>query len=272
MVAAAAVGARGRAERRRRPARRRRLRAVRLLRLRHRHAHASTGSAASGQRYSNFHTTALCSPTRACLLTGRNHHSNGMARIVEFAAGFPGYNATIPQENGFLSEILRAQRLRHLRGGQVAPHAGDRDDDGQPARQVAARPGLRALLRVHGRRDRPVPPRSRLRQPPRRAAAHAGGGLPPHRGPGRPGDPVPQGPARDLRADKPFFLWFTPGRLPRAAPGAGRRTSSRYRGQLRPGLGRWRDEVFARQVASRPAADGHRAVGAARRGCRRGTR
>src|SRR5258708_2636170 len=62
--------------------------------------------AAAGRRYSNFHTTALCSPTRACLLTGRNHHSNGMARVVELAAGFPGYNATIPKENGFLSEIL----------------------------------------------------------------------------------------------------------------------------------------------------------------------
>src|SRR6188508_2268088 len=62
--------------------------------------------AANGLRYSSFHTTALCSPTRACLLTGRNHHTNGMARIVEFAAGYPGYNATIPKKNGFLSEIL----------------------------------------------------------------------------------------------------------------------------------------------------------------------
>src|SRR4051812_48526583 len=52
--------------------------------------------AANGLRYSNFHTTALCSPTRACLLTGRNHHSNGMARIVEFAAGYPGYDAVVP--------------------------------------------------------------------------------------------------------------------------------------------------------------------------------
>ena len=62
-----------------------------------------------GRRYANFHTTALCSPTRACLLTGRNHHSNGMARVVELASGFPGYNANIPKENGFLSEILRQQ-------------------------------------------------------------------------------------------------------------------------------------------------------------------
>ncbi len=62
--------------------------------------------AANGLRYSNFHTTALCSPTRTCLLTGRNHHSNGMATIVENASGFPGYNGEIPFENGFLSEML----------------------------------------------------------------------------------------------------------------------------------------------------------------------
>src|SRR5688572_10329484 len=45
-----------------------------------------------GLRYVNFHTTALCSPTRACFLTGRNHHSVGMGTITETATGFPGYN------------------------------------------------------------------------------------------------------------------------------------------------------------------------------------
>jgi arylsulfatase len=64
------------------------------------------GLAAGGLRYRNFHTTALCSPTRACLLTGRNHHSNGMGRIIELATGFPGYNAQIPRENGTLPEVL----------------------------------------------------------------------------------------------------------------------------------------------------------------------
>src|SRR5262249_35883759 len=48
--------------------------------------------AASGLRYTNFHTTALCSPTRACLMTGRNHHSVGMGRITDLARGFPGYS------------------------------------------------------------------------------------------------------------------------------------------------------------------------------------
>ena len=59
-----------------------------------------------GVRFSNFHTTALCSPTRASLLTGRNATSNGMATIAEFSAGFPGISTRIPFENGFLSEVL----------------------------------------------------------------------------------------------------------------------------------------------------------------------
>lgn len=59
-----------------------------------------------GLRYTNFHTTALCSPTRACVLTGRNHHSVGMGRIIQLATGFPGYDARIPPSAGFLSEML----------------------------------------------------------------------------------------------------------------------------------------------------------------------
>ncbi len=64
--------------------------------------------AADGVRLANFHTTALCSPTRSCLLTGRNHHRNGMGRVADLATGYPGYWGMIPRENGFLSEILRA--------------------------------------------------------------------------------------------------------------------------------------------------------------------
>ena len=62
--------------------------------------------AANGLRYSNMHTTALCSPSRSCIITGRNHHSNAMAAITELASGYPGYNGVIPFENGFLSEML----------------------------------------------------------------------------------------------------------------------------------------------------------------------
>ncbi|HZD65231.1 MAG TPA: sulfatase-like hydrolase/transferase, partial [Acidimicrobiales bacterium] len=62
--------------------------------------------AENGLRYSNFHTTALCSPTRSSLLNGRNATSNGMATIAEFASGYPGISGRIPFENGLLSEVL----------------------------------------------------------------------------------------------------------------------------------------------------------------------
>jgi arylsulfatase A-like enzyme len=62
--------------------------------------------AADGLRFNNMHTTALCSPSRACIVTGRNHHSNGMAAITELASGYPGYNGVMPFENGMLSEML----------------------------------------------------------------------------------------------------------------------------------------------------------------------
>jgi arylsulfatase A-like enzyme len=64
--------------------------------------------AQGGLRFNNMHTTALCSPSRSCIVTGRNHHSNGMAAITELATGFPGYNGVVPFENGFLSEMLLA--------------------------------------------------------------------------------------------------------------------------------------------------------------------
>ena len=60
----------------------------------------------AGVRYTQWHTTALCSPTRSCLLTGRNHTRNSMACITEAATGFPNASGTIPPENGMLSEVL----------------------------------------------------------------------------------------------------------------------------------------------------------------------
>ena len=65
--------------------------------------------AAQGVRYTQWHTTALCSPTRSCLLTGRNHTRNSMACITEAAIGFPNASGTVPPENGMLSEILGEQ-------------------------------------------------------------------------------------------------------------------------------------------------------------------
>jgi len=63
----------------------------------------------NGLRYTQWHTTALCSPTRSCLLTGRNHTTNGMACISECAVGFPGANGHIPPECATLAEVLVEQ-------------------------------------------------------------------------------------------------------------------------------------------------------------------
>src|ERR1700690_2174843 len=138
--------------------------------------------AAGGLLYSNMHTTALCSPSRSCIITGRNHHANATAAINELATGYPGYNGQIPFENGFLSEMLQQRGYStymvgkyHLMPSEFESAAGAR---------------LRALLGVPGRRHQPVAPGPRVRQPSGRAAAHPRAGLPLDRGPGRQGHRV----------------------------------------------------------------------------------
>jgi arylsulfatase len=61
----------------------------------------------SGLRYNMYHTTALCSPTRAALITGRNHHSVASGDITEFATGYPGYNSLVPKSAGSVGAVLR---------------------------------------------------------------------------------------------------------------------------------------------------------------------
>jgi arylsulfatase len=63
--------------------------------------------AKSGLRYTNFHSASLCSPTRAALITGRNHHVAGFGVVGEAATGFPGYDSVIRKENGTIGAILK---------------------------------------------------------------------------------------------------------------------------------------------------------------------
>ena len=60
-----------------------------------------------GLTFAQWHTTALCSPTRSVFLTGRNHHQNGFASISETSTGFPGYNSHIPRTNATMATVLR---------------------------------------------------------------------------------------------------------------------------------------------------------------------
>jgi arylsulfatase len=204
--------------------------------------------AGDGLRYTNFHTTALCSPTRACLLTGRNHHSNGVARVVDLAAGFPGYNADIPRENGFLSEILRGEGYATFAVGKwhLAPLA--ETTNGSPRDKWPLGRGFdRFYGFMEGETDQFHP-----------ALVHDNHAIDPPRTPEE-GYHLTEDLAdhaiqyvRDLRAaspDKPFFLWFTPGacHAPHQAP---RDHIERYRGHFDQGWDQWRTEVYERQLAT----------------------
>jgi len=74
--------------------------------------------AAEGLRYSGFHTTAMCSTTRAALLTGRNHHSVGVGCLANFDSGYPGYRGKIVREAGTLAEMLRPHGYRNYMVGK----------------------------------------------------------------------------------------------------------------------------------------------------------
>ena len=204
--------------------------------------------AANGLRYSNFHTTALCSPTRAALLTGRNHHTNGMGRVVEIATGFPGYDATVPKDSGFLSEILLRRGYATFAVGKwhLAP-AGEMAMGGPKDKWPLGRGFERFYGFLGGETDQFHPDLvydNHQIDPPRR----------PDEGYHLTEDLVDQATLfiKDLRAvapQKPFFLWFTPGacHAPHHAPS---KYIDRYRGQFDLGWDAWRDQVFARQVSS----------------------
>jgi arylsulfatase A-like enzyme len=201
-----------------------------------------------GLRYSNFHTTALCSPTRACLLTGRNHHRNGMGRIVEFASGFPGYDATMPKANGMISEILVRNGYATFAVGKwhLAP-AGTMVAGGPRDRWPLGRGFERFYGFLGGETDQYHPD-----------LVHDNHQIDPPRSPEQgyhlTEDMVDV--ARlyltDLRAaspTKPFFLWFAPGacHAPHQVP---REWSDKYKGAFDHGWDAYREEVFAKQMAT----------------------
>ena len=88
--------------------------------------------AADGLRYSNMHTTALCSPSRSCFMTGRNHHSNGMSCITEGSTGYPGRQRQHSVRERDALGNPAAERLQHLRPWQVASDARRADVGGRP--------------------------------------------------------------------------------------------------------------------------------------------
>ncbi|MDD1741700.1 MAG: arylsulfatase [Methanotrichaceae archaeon] len=91
--------------------------------------------AATGLRYSNFHTAAMCSPTRACLLTGRNHHSASIGLVTDIPTGYDGYNMNISHNIATLAEMLKANGFNtfaigkwHLAPSSISSGAGPFDN------------------------------------------------------------------------------------------------------------------------------------------------
>lgn len=202
--------------------------------------------AAGGLQYTSFHTTALCSPTRACVLTGRNHHACGMGRVIDLSTGFPGYDARIPRSCGFLPEVLVPHGYAAYAVGKW--HLAPRHEHhlASPRRSW---PLGRGFERYYGFFDGETSQAAPT-------LVHDNHTVPP------PGswedgyhlteDLVDHALAQlhDLRAvqpDKPWLLYLATGAChsPHQAPAE---WIERYRGRFDQGWDEWRDRTFARQL------------------------
>ncbi len=204
--------------------------------------------AAAGLRYSNFHTTALCSPTRAALLTGRNHHTVGMGRVAEIASGFPGYNAEMSHNDGMISEILVRNGYSTFAVGKwhLTP-AHEAQMGASRWRWPLGRGFERFYGFLGGETDQYHPDLvydNHEVDPPKT----------PDEGYHFTEDMADKAitfmnDARAAHQTKPFFLWFAPGacHAPHQAP---KPYIDAYRDQFNQGWDTWREEVFARQLAA----------------------
>lgn len=200
-----------------------------------------------GLVYNNFHTTAMCSPTRSCLLTGRNHHTNGLGMISELAQGYPGYDGIISRSRGFLSEILHERGYINFALGKwhLVPI-----EEGTMAGPFDRWPLGRGFDRFYGflgaETDQFDPDLVYDNHP-----------IEPDKQPGRPYHLTEDltdkaiGFIRDLRvvdAGKPFFMYFCPGatHAPHQVPAD---WIDRYKGRFDAGWDAYREQVFLRQLA-----------------------
>jgi arylsulfatase len=204
--------------------------------------------AATGVRLANFHTTSLCSPTRVCLLTGRNHHRSGMGRVADLAIGYPGYWGRPPRENGYLPEILRTAGYATYAVGKW--HLSPEDETSMAASR-ATWPLARGFDRwygFHGGETHQFVPALYHDNHSVRPPARAGDGY-------HLTDDLTDraieflGDLRAADAGKPFFLYFATGAChsPHQPPP---RWREHYRGWFGLGWDDWRQQVFRRQLAA----------------------
>jgi arylsulfatase A-like enzyme len=201
--------------------------------------------AAKGLRFNNMHTTALCSPTRSCILTGRNHHSNAMSCITEGSTGYPGGNGYIPFENGFLSEILLQHGYNTFALGKWHLTPADQLSAAGPYDRWPLGRGFERYYGFLGGDTHQYYPEliydNHSVEP----------GKTPEEGYHLTEDLVDKAisfvaDAKQVAPNKPFFLYFCPGAMhaPHHVP---KEWADRYKGQFDDGWDAYREKVFKRQ-------------------------
>ena len=203
--------------------------------------------AAGGLRYTNFHVTPLCSPTRASLLTGRNHHTVGMRSISNFDSGYPHMRGHITNHAATVAEVLRDEGYATFAVGKWHLCAMENASAAGPYDQWPCQRGFdRYYGFLEGETDQ-FYPELVYDNHARRTPGHPGRGLPPERGPGRPRHRLhPRlglDPPRPARSSP---IWPSAPCTPptRLRPP----TSSKYRGRFDDGWDVARDKWFARQM------------------------
>ena len=206
--------------------------------------------AAGGLKLNRFHTTALCSPTRAALLSGPQPPHGRDGRDHRDRDVGAGLQLDAPEHLRAARGDPQAQRLLHRADRQVPRGAGLADEPDGAVRQLADRQRLRVLLRLHRRRGAPVLPGALRGHDPGRARPHARGGLPPHGRHDRQGDQL--GPAAEGADARQAVLHVLRARRDaRAAPRA-EGVGGQVQGPVRRRLGR--ASASARSRARRSSA------------------
>ena len=191
--------------------------------------------ATNGVKLNRFHTTALCSPTRQAMLTGRNHHSVGMGGITEIATSAPGYTSVRPKNKAPIAETLRLNGYSTSQFGKCHEVPVWEVSPVGPFGQWPTRFGFRALLRIHRRRGQSVLPGPLRRHQTCRTGEDARRGLHAHRRPGRSRDHLGT-PAEGAHTRQTVLHVLRTGCHARATPCA-RGMVGQVQGQVRRGLG-----------------------------------
>lgn len=199
-----------------------------------------------GLRFTNFHTTAVCSPTRACLLTGRNHHRVGMGMLPDLPLNYPGYTGVFPRAAGTMAQILLAEGWSTTAIGKW--HLVPRDQRATgPYDMWPTRLGFERYYGfLNGETNQWTPNLVRDQ-------THVEPPAGPDEGYHLDADLADEA-IRDLRdhrlhhPDRPFLLWYATG-SPHAPHQAPPEWIDRFRGQFDDGWDAWRERTFARQRA-----------------------